>query len=58
VSQKSVVGERSRAATRLNDNGAVRFARGFHNGLDLLHVIYIQSSYAVSVLGGVIEKLA
>src|SRR5512140_3296565 len=55
--QEVIVGEGTRAATCLNDDGAIRLASSFHDCLDLLHVVDVQGGNAVPVLSRVIEQL-
>ncbi len=44
------------AAGGLDDDRALSLAGGFHDRLDLFHVVDVQSGYAVTVFGGVVEQ--
>ncbi|MCY1203348.1 hypothetical protein D9M72_148500 [compost metagenome] len=48
----------ARAGRGLHDHRAVGLRSGFHDGLDLLQVVDVESRDAVAVLGGVVEQLA
>ena len=44
------------AARGLHDDGRLGFAGGFHDRLDLLHVVDVEGGQAVIIFGGVIEQ--
>ena len=46
------------AAGGLDDDRRLGLLGGFHDGLDLLHVVDVESSDAVTALGGLVEQLA
>ncbi|CPH77634.1 Uncharacterised protein [Bordetella pertussis] len=58
VFQEAFAGIFAGAGRGLHDHRAVGLGGGFHDGLDLLQVVDVESGNAVAVLGGVVEQLA
>ena len=54
-SQEPVLRIGAGAAAGLNDNRRLGFARRLHDGLNLLHVVDVEGTNAVSALGGLVQ---
>ena len=55
LAQHDVTRVTARAATGLQDDRGIDLARGIHDRQHLFHVVDIESGYAVTMFGGVVE---
>jgi hypothetical protein len=58
VKQKPIVRVLAGAATYLDDDGGLGLAGRLHDGLNLLHVIDVESANAIATLGRFIQELS
>ena len=57
LKQVEILGELTGAAAGLHDDRRLGFLRGLHDGLNLFHIVDVESADAVTALGGLVEKL-
>jgi hypothetical protein len=57
VAQEGLAGIGTGTGGTLQDHRAVGLVGGLHDGLDLFHVVDVESGQAVAIFGGVVEQL-
>ena len=57
VKEVTVLRKLAGAAAGLDDDRRLSFLRGLHDGLNLFHIVDVESADAVTALGGLVEEL-